>query len=74
MYIQKTISVNLTDEERKILDQARNLLMTFENESSPQDDDLLQNLYEDYVGYTASEVALTTAIDLLTTILGDMDE
>lgn len=74
MYIQKEISIHLTDEEHKILDQAREILMTFENESSSHDDDLLQNLYEDYVGYTAHEVALTTAIDLLTTILGDMDE
>ena len=74
MYIQKSISVHLTDEEHKILDQAREILRTFENESSPQDDDLLQDLYDNYVGYTAHEVALTTAIDLLTTILGDVDE
>ena len=75
MYIQKSISVNLTDEERKILDQAREILMTFENDSSPKDGNLLQDLYDDYVGYTAhEEVALTTAIDLLTTVLGDMNE
>lgn len=74
MYIQKEISIHLTDEEHKILDRAREILMTFENESSVQDDNLLQGLYEDYVGYTAHENALTTAIDLLTTVLGDMDE
>lgn len=74
MYIQKAISIHLTDEEHQILDQAREILATFENESSSQDGNLLQDLYDDYIGYPAHDVALTTAIDLLTVILGDMDE
>lgn len=62
----------ITDKEREILKKAREILMDFENESSLDDDDALQYMYEEYIPQTHN-TALPTAIDLLTTILGDND-
>ena len=73
MKIVKTVKVELTDEEREILDKARDILMTFEDECSSADEHTLQDMYEEYTDCVEHQTALPTAIDLLTTILGDND-
>lgn len=70
MYIKRETKMVITNEEREILNKARKILMDFENESSMDDDDALQEMYKEYIAYHHSK-ALPTAIDLLTTILGD---
>ena len=65
MYIKRETKMIITEEEREIL-------MDFENESSIDDDDALQEMYDEYAPHTHRR-ALPTAIDLLTTILGDND-
>ena len=72
MYIKRETKMVITNEEREILKSARKILMDFENESSKADDDVLQEMYEEYVAQTHN-TALPTAIDLLTTILGDIN-
>jgi hypothetical protein len=69
MYIKREINIVLTDEEREILNEAREILMAFENESSAADDITLQEMYEEYTDCVEHQDALPTAIDLLTTIL-----
>ena len=54
------------------MNKARKILMDFESESSIDDDDALQYMYEEFITRTHS-TALPTAIDLLTTILGDIN-
>ena len=73
MYIKREINMVITDEEREILKEARNILMTFEDECSSADEHTLQGMYEEYTDYVEHQMALPTAIDLLTTILGDND-
>ena len=73
MYIKREINIVITDEEREILNKARNILMTFEDECSSADEHTLQDMYEEYTDYVEHQTALPTAIDLLTTILGDED-
>ena len=73
MYIKREISIVITDEEREILNKARNILMTFEDECSSADEHTLQDMYEEYTDCVEHQTALPTAIDLLTTILGDND-
>ena len=72
MYIKRETKMTITDEEREILNRAREILMDFENESSVTDENILQEMYEEYVTQTHN-TALPTAIDLLTIILGDND-
>lgn len=73
MYIKREINIVITDEEREILNEARNILMTFEDECSSADEHTLQDMYEEYTDCVEHQMALPTAIDLLTTILGDED-
>lgn len=73
MYIKREINIVITDEEREILNKARNILMTFEDECSSADEHTLQDMYEEYTDCVEHQTALPTAIDLLTTILGDND-
>lgn len=73
MYIKREINIVITDEERKILNKARDILMTFEDECSSADEHTLQDMYEEYTDCVEHQTALPTAIDLLTTILGDND-
>ena len=73
MRIVKTVKVELTDEEREILDKARDILMTFEDECSSADEHTLQDMYDEYTDCVEHQMALPTAIDLLTTIMGDED-
>ena len=70
MYIKRDINIVVTDEEREILNKARKILMDFESECSTADEEALQEMYEDYIGYTDHQIVLPTTIDLLTTILG----
>lgn len=73
MYIKREINIVITDEEREILDKARDILMTFEDECSSADEHTLQDMYDEYTDCVEHQMALPTAIDLLTTILGDED-
>jgi hypothetical protein len=73
MYIKREINIVITDEEREILDKAREILMAFEDECSVADENALQEMYDDYTDCVDHQYALPTAIDLLTTILGDDD-
>ena len=68
MKIVKTVRVELTEEEREILTQAQEILMDFESSCSSEDDNLLQEMYEERVGYS-SDMAIATSIDLFDTIL-----
>lgn len=74
MYIKREINIVITDEEREILNKAREILMTFEDECSSADEHTLQDMYDEYIDCIEHQMALPTAIDLLTTILGDNDE
>ena len=73
MYIKREINIVITDEEREILNKARAILLTFEDECSVADGNALQDMYNEYTDCFAHKTALPTAIDLLTTILGDED-
>ena len=73
MYIKREINIVITDEEREILNKARKILMTFEDECSVADDNALQEMYDECIDCVEHQMALPTAIDLLTTILGDND-
>ena len=57
--------------KREILNKARKILMDFESESSSADDNALQEMYEEYADCVYYQGALPTAVDLLTTILGE---
>ena len=74
MYIKRENSIVITDEEREILNKAREILMNFESESSNVDERLLQDMYDEYTSCVEYQYALPTAVDLLTTILGDIEE
>ena len=73
MYIKREINIVITDEEREILDKAREILMEFESECSSADEYALQEMYDEVADCVEHQDALPTAIDLLTTILGDSD-
>ena len=73
MYIKREINIVITDEEREILKKAREILMTFEDESIMADRNILQEMYNELVNNDDHQTALPTAIDLLTTILGEDD-
>lgn len=72
MYIKRETNIIITDKEREILEKAREILITFEEESSVADDHALQDMYDEFTEYNDRRMALPTAIDLLTTILGDL--
>lgn len=74
MYIKREINIVTTDEEREILNEARKILMDFEYECTSADEEALQEKFDEYTDdYVYHRTALPTAIDLLTTILGDYD-
>ena len=73
MYLKREINIVITDEEKEILTKAREILMTFEDECSSADEHTLQDMYDEITDYIEHQMALPTAIDLLTTILGDED-
>ena len=73
MYIKRETNIVITGEEREILDKARDILMTFEDECSSADENTLQDMYDELTDCVEYQMALPTAIDLLTTILGDND-
>ena len=71
MYIKREINIVITDEEREILNKAREILMTFEDECSSADEHTLQAMYDEYTDCVEHQMALPTAIDLLTVIVGE---
>lgn len=71
MYIKREVKIVITEEEREILNKARKILMDFESESSAQDEELLQEMYDEYADCVYYQSALPTTVDLLTTILGE---
>ena len=71
MYIKRETNIVITDEERETLEKARVILLTFEDKCSVADGNALQEMYDEYTDCFAHKTALPTAIDLLTTILGD---
>lgn len=73
MYIKREINIVITDEEREILNKARAILLAFEEECSSADEHTLQDMYDEFTDCVDHQAALPTAIDLLTTILGDND-
>lgn len=73
MHIKREINIVITDEEREILNKARKILMAFEDESSSEDENVLQEMYDEYIKCMCYQDALPTTVDLLTTILGDGD-
>ena len=72
MYIKRETNIVITDEEREILNKVREILMTFEDESSSADVSTLQVMYDELTDCIEHQMALPTAIDLLTTILGEL--
>lgn len=73
MYIKRETNIVITDEEKETLEKARDILMAFEDECSVADENALQDMYDEYTDCVEHQMALPTAIDLLTTILGDID-
>ena len=74
MYIEYiNPKIKLTDEEKRILKQAKEILMLFEDECTSKDENVVQELYEDYTCWVERQTALSTTIDLLTVIVGDTD-
>lgn len=73
MYIRRETNIVITDEERKILEKARDILMDFESECSCADENTLQEMYDELTACVDHQTALPTAVDLLTVILGDDD-
>ena len=75
MYIEYTRPIiKLTNEEERILRRAREILLNFEDESSSKDENVLQEMYDEYIPFVDHQKALPTAIDLLTVIVGDIEE
>lgn len=73
MYIKRDVNIVITDEEREILERAKDILLTFEDECSSADEYALQEMYDEYTDCVEYQMALPTAIDLLATILEDND-
>ena len=74
MKIVKTVSIELTEEERDILKEAQDILMTFEDRATASDEEALQDIYEQKVDGYEHDFALPTAIDLLDVILNGVEE
>ena len=74
MKIVKTVSIELTEEERDILKEAQDILMTFEDRATASDEETLQDMYEQKVNGYEHDFALPTAIDLLDVILNGVEE
>ena len=74
MKIVKTVSIELTEEERDILKEAQDILMNFEDRATASDEETLQDMYEQKVDGYEHDFALPTAIDLLDVILNGVEE
>ena len=75
MYIEYVrAKIKLTNEEEQTLRRAKEILVKFENESSSQDENVLQEMYDAYTDCVDHQMALPTAVDLLTVIVGDIEE
>lgn len=73
MKIVQTVTIELTKEEREILQKAHDILMNFEDKSTILDEKTLQHMYEQKVDGYKHGFALPTAIDLLDTILNGIE-
>ena len=74
MYIEYVrAKIKLTNEEEQTLRRAKEILSNFEAESSSQDENVLQEMYDAYTDCVDHQMALPTAVDLLTVIVGDID-
>ena len=73
MYIKREINIVITDEEREILTKAAKILMDFESECSSEDENALQEMYDAFTDCVSYQMALPTAVDLLTVIVGEND-
>ena len=75
MDVKRKAYIELTSEEKEILTKARDILQEFENFSSSEQDNDLQELYENHLDYNAHGYALPTAIDLISMIIekGEID-
>ena len=74
MKIVKTVTIELTDEEKEVLKKAQDILMDFEDRATASDEEALQDMYEQKVDGYEHDFALPTAIDLLDTILNGVEE
>ena len=74
MYIKREIDIAITDEEREILQKAQLILMGFEYEATVSDEETLQAMYEQNMDGYEHDFALSTAIDLLDTILNGIED
>ena len=74
MKIVKTVSIELTEEERDILKEAQDILMTFEDRATASDEETLEEMYNQKLGGYPHDYALPTAIDLLDVILKGVEE
>ena len=76
MYVKKKVYVELTKEEKDTLKKAQEILIDFENFSSTEQNNDLQDLYENYVDHYVHDYALSTAIDFIGAILekGEIDD
>lgn len=73
MKIVKTVTIEITEEEREILQKAQDILMKFEDRATASDEETLQDMYEQKVDGYEHDFALPTAIDLLDTILNGVE-
>lgn len=73
MYIKREVNIVITDEERETLKKALEILIAFEDESSSADETILQEMYDEYTHCVDHQMALPTAVDLLSVIVGDDD-
>ena len=69
MDVKRKVYVELTSEEKEILTKARDILQEFENFSSSEQDNDLQELYESHLAYNTHDYALPTAIDFISMII-----
>ena len=74
MKIVKTVTIELAEEEREVLQKAQDILMTFKNYATASDEETLQDMYAQKVDGYEHDFALPTAIDLLDTILNGVEE
>lgn len=73
MELKKELRLTMTKEQLQALKQVADILTDMELEMENEDLDLIQNKYEEELGYVPHTQALPTAIDYIGTLL-DMAE
>ena len=74
MKIERTVKIELTDEEREVIAQAQKILLDFESQCSVTDEETLEEMYNQKLGGYPHDYALPTAIDLLDVILKGVEK